>query len=67
MLLSDGCIDERMTYDNDGIMSFTQSEPLRVYRHISMLGRYAFTIPDMVARGALRPLRNPGATGIDEA
>jgi hypothetical protein len=31
-----------------------------------MLGRYAFTIPDMVARGELRPLRDPGATGIDD-
>jgi hypothetical protein len=32
-----------------------------------MLGRYAFTIPDIVARGELRPLRDPGATGIDDA
>jgi TnpA family transposase len=37
------------------------------FRHINMLGRYAFTIPDMVARGELRPLRDPGATGIDDA
>jgi Tn3 transposase DDE domain len=36
-------------------------------RHINMLGRYAFTIPDIVARGELRPLRDPGATGIDDA
>jgi len=36
-------------------------------RHINMLGRYAFTIPDMVARGELRPLRDPSATGIDDA
>ncbi|MFP5410711.1 MAG: hypothetical protein ACLGG6_07025 [Gammaproteobacteria bacterium] len=33
----------------------------------NMLGRYAFTIPDIVARGELRPLRDPGATGIDDA
>ncbi len=36
------------------------------FRHINMLGRYAFTIPDTVARGELRPLRDPGATGIDD-
>ena len=36
-------------------------------RHINMLGRYAFTSPDIVARGELRPLRDPGATGIDDA
>lgn len=36
------------------------------FRHINMLGRYASTIPDMVARGELRPLRDPGATGIDD-
>ncbi|MFC0206567.1 hypothetical protein [Novosphingobium soli] len=35
-------------------------------KHINMLGRYAFTIPDMVARGELRPLRDPSATGIDD-
>ena len=33
----------------------------------NMLGRYAFTIPDMVARGGLQPLRDPSATGIDDA
>jgi|TARA_R110000787_G_C13439438_1_gene446285 TnpA family transposase len=36
-------------------------------QHINMLGRYAFTIPDMVARGELRPLRDPSVTGIDDA
>ncbi len=29
------------------------------HEHINMLGRYAFTLPDNVARGELRPLRNP--------
>jgi TnpA family transposase len=29
------------------------------YQHINMLGRYAFTLPDGVARGELRPLRDP--------
>ena len=29
------------------------------HEHINMLGRYTFTLPDQVARGKLRPLRNP--------
>ena len=36
------------------------------FKHINMLGRYAFTLPEMVARGELRPLRDPGATGVDD-
>ena len=28
------------------------------YRHINFLGRYAFTLPEAVARGELRPLRD---------
>ncbi len=40
--------------------------PLR-FRHINMLGRYAFTLPDTVARGEHGPLCDPGATGIDDA
>jgi len=35
------------------------------FEHINMLGRYAFTLPDAVARGELRPLRNPAAHGIN--
>jgi len=30
-----------------------------VHEHINMLGRYSFAMPDTVARGELRPLRNP--------
>ena len=30
-----------------------------VHEHIHMLGRYSFAMPDTVARGELRPLRNP--------
>lgn len=30
-----------------------------VHEHINMLGRYSFSVPDAVARGELRPLRNP--------
>lgn len=37
------------------------------FKHINMLGRYAFTLPETVARGELRPLRDPKATGIDDA
>ena len=29
------------------------------HQHINMLGRYTFTLPDQVARGKLRPLRDP--------
>jgi hypothetical protein len=34
--------------------------PLR-WGHINMLGRYAFTLPEAIARGELRSLRNPTA------
>lgn len=30
-----------------------------LYRHINVLGRYAFTVPEAVANGELRPLREP--------
>lgn len=30
-----------------------------IYEHINMLGRYSFAAPEEVARGELRPLRNP--------
>ena len=29
------------------------------FDHINMLGRYAFILPDSIARGELRPLRDP--------
>ena len=29
------------------------------WEHINMLGRYSFAVPEEVARGELRPLRNP--------
>jgi hypothetical protein len=35
------------------------------FEHINMLGRYAFILPDVVARGELRPLRDPN-TSDDE-
>jgi hypothetical protein len=28
-------------------------------RHINLLGRYSFGVPEAVTRGELRPLRNP--------
>ena len=30
-----------------------------VHRHINVLGRYTFTVPEVVANGELRPLREP--------
>jgi hypothetical protein len=36
--------------------------PLR-FDHINMLGRYAFILPDLVARGEFRPLRDPAIMG----
>jgi hypothetical protein len=30
-----------------------------VLEHINLLGRYAFSVPEAVTRGELRPLRNP--------
>jgi hypothetical protein len=30
-----------------------------ICEHINMLGRYSFTVPAAVARGELRPLRDP--------
>jgi hypothetical protein len=35
--------------------------PLR-HQNINMLGRYSFLMPDAVAKGELRPLRNPEDT-----
>ena len=35
------------------------------FEHINMLGRYVFTLADAVARGELRPLRNPAAPSTD--
>ncbi len=31
-----------------------------MHEHINMLGRYSFAVPQAVARGELRPLRDPG-------
>jgi hypothetical protein len=40
----------------------TRLSPLG-FEHINMLGRYAFTLPETVARGEMRPLRNPASVG----
>jgi TnpA family transposase len=32
------------------------------HEHINMLGRYSFSVPDTVAKGELRPLRDPADT-----
>lgn len=36
------------------------------FDHINMLGRYAFTLPETVARGELRPLRDPRTARDDD-
>jgi hypothetical protein len=36
------------------------------HAHVNMLGRYAFTLPDTVARGELRPLRDPRTASMDD-
>jgi len=36
------------------------------HEHINMLGRYTFTLPDRVARGELRPLRDPNQPPDEE-
>jgi hypothetical protein len=36
------------------------------FKHINMLGRYAFSLPANVARGELRPLRDPSIAIRDE-
>jgi len=37
------------------------------FKHINMLGRYAFTLPDFVARGELGPLRDPKTASVEDA
>lgn len=37
------------------------------HEHINMLGRYAFILPETVARGELRPLRHPAAFAEEDA
>ena len=37
------------------------------HQHVNVLGRYAFILPEMVARGELRPLRDPSALAPDDA
>ncbi|HJS87037.1 MAG TPA: Tn3 family transposase [Acetobacteraceae bacterium] len=36
------------------------------FEHVNMLGRYALILPDTIARGELRPLRDPMLAGYDE-
>ena len=35
--------------------------------HLNVLGRYAFTLPELIARGELRPLRRPGELSDDDS
>ena len=34
-----------------------------IHDHINLLGRYSFAVPEVVARGELRPLRIPDNDG----
>jgi hypothetical protein len=36
------------------------------FSHVNMLDRYAFTLPEFVARGELRPLRDPKTANPDD-
>jgi TnpA family transposase len=36
-------------------------------QHVNVLGRYAFILPEIVARGELRPPRDPSALSADDA
>ena len=44
-----------MEVSNDDIAHLS---PL-IWRHLSFLGQYGFSLPDTVINGGLRPLRNP--------
>jgi hypothetical protein len=37
-----------------------------VHRHINFQGRYAFSLADSIAQGALRPLRTPHEVSEEE-
>lgn len=63
----DAALDRLRTDGHDvRAQDVARLSPLR-FKHINMLGRYAFTLPDIVARGELRPLRDPSAIGVDDA
>ena len=38
-----------------------------VYEHINLLGRYAFSVPEAVQRGELRPLRSTSGSIVEVA
>lgn len=38
--------------------------PPLLHEHINMLGRYSFSVPESVAKGELRPLRDPADEGL---
>lgn len=38
-----------------------------LHKHINMLGRYSFSVPEAVAKGELRPLRDPADEGSQAA
>ncbi len=58
----DAALDQLRAEDFDvRTEDVTRLSPLG-FDHINMLGRYAFILPDGIARGELRPLRDPRHT-----
>jgi len=53
---------EQLTREGWGISEtdIARVSPL-LFKHINFLGRYAFDLPQAIADGALRPLRNPNS------
>jgi TnpA family transposase len=50
---------EQLRAEGFPVKADTRLSPL-VFEHINLMGRYAFSVPEAVQRGELRPLRSPG-------
>jgi hypothetical protein len=51
------------TRQNTAIYGYARASTLK---HLNVLGRYAFTLPELVAPGELRSLRRPGEMSDDD-
>ena len=62
MTIDTGCRPHKLTLEGWDISQpdIARVSPL-LFKHINFLGRYAFDLPQAVAEGALRPLRNPNS------
>ena len=58
-----GAAVERIRAEGVGVdpRDIARLSPL-VHKHINLLGRYAFSLPEPVAGGQLRPLRTPASS-----